>query len=138
MTRGFPVRIAGIIVMIICMTGCSREPLLADGPLEITQQPTVVRLPQSCAPRRSEWRLCFEFDPPGDSHHAAAIQVVLIAESGERVPLMDPAIDRVGEAAVCQIAALVPPHAGQSAFRGVELSSVPPVRVRAIRGGNCL
>jgi hypothetical protein len=51
---------------------CARPPHLADGPIEVTDRPTVVRFHRPLAADGAVWELCFEFDPPGGSHHGGA------------------------------------------------------------------
>jgi hypothetical protein len=122
----------------VALSACGRAPHLAGGSIDLTGQPTTVRFHEPVVASGSTWELCFEFDLPRDSHRAAAIDAVLLSPSGARVALRQPALDRRGEATVCQIAPLPPPSSGSQppVYEAVELRSDSPVRVRGIRGGS--
>jgi hypothetical protein len=115
--------------------GCSRAPLAARGPFDLTTTPVNVPLAQPVAAAGPIWELTFEFDRPGDSHAADCLHVALVTADGRRHVLVAPQYDRRGESMVCLIGALNPPVAGPTvAFTAIELSSDSPVRVEAVRG----
>lgn len=115
--------------------GCSRAPLLARGPLDLTTTPVSVPFAQPIAAAGPTWELTFAFDRPGDSHAADCLHVALVTADGRRHTLVAPRYDRRGESMVCLIGALDPPVAGPTvSFTAIELSSDSPVRVESVRG----
>jgi hypothetical protein len=86
--------------------GCSRAPLLARGPLDLTTTPVSVPFAQPVAAAGPTWELTFAFDRPGDSHVADCLHVALVDASGRRHALVAPRLDRRGESMVCLIGAL--------------------------------
>lgn len=115
--------------------GCSRAPLLARGPFDLTTTPVNVPFAQPVAAAGPTWELTFEFDRPGDSHAADCLHVALVDESGRRHRLADPRLDRRGESMICLVGALEDGGAGaSSSFVAMELSSDAPVRVESVRG----
>lgn len=125
------------IAIIGSVAGCGRPPNLADGPIDLTERPTTVRFIQPVPSYGQTWELCFEFDLPGDSHHAATIHATLVSSSGSRVAISAQTLDRRGESTVCQIGQLAKaqPEATVTAYESVELYSDVPLRLRGIRGG---
>jgi hypothetical protein len=126
------------VALIATLAGCARSPHLADGPIDLSPNPTTVRFVQPVTSYGQAWELCFEFDLPGDSQRAAAIHARLVSSSGDRVEIRMPALDRRGESTVCQIGQLAvrqPTPAGV-VYEAVELYSDVPVRLRGIRGGS--
>jgi hypothetical protein len=128
---------AVFIVLLGCVAGCGRPPDLAHGPIDLTDRPTTVRFVHPVSWSGESWELCFEFDLPGDSHHAATIHATLVSSSGSRAEMSTPRLDRRGESTVCQFGQLAgaKPEATAVAYDAVELSSKVPLRLRGIRGG---
>ena len=126
------------IALIGSVAGCGRPPNLANGPVALTERPTTVRFIQPVSSSGQTWELCFQFDLPGDSHHAATIHATLLSSSGTRAVISTPTLDRRGESTVCQIGQLAraEPEATVITYESVELSSEVPVRLRGIRGGS--
>jgi hypothetical protein len=125
-----------ILVLMGTAAGCSRLPRLAEGPIDLSQRPTVVRFVQPVTSSGQTWELCFEFDRPGDSHRAATIHATLMTSSGDRAPLRAPTLDRKGESTVCQIGPVGPTTSdARTVYESVELDSEAPLRLRGIRGG---
>ena len=126
------------LALLAALTACGSSDTVVAGPQTISASPHEVPFlgPVPVAgPRR---RLCFDFDPPGESHNAPFLQAVLLAVDGRRDSVLDPSLDRRGEGRVCMI---VPEPKGAEAdrlrgtrYRGVELLSTgPEVRLHAIR-----
>ena len=117
---------------------CGRPPHLANGPIDLADESSVVRFAQPVASSGPRWEICFEFDLPRESHRAAGIHVALLSTTGRRDELGDPGLDRRGEAVVCQIGQLpaAPEPEPPTSYEAVELRSDASVRVRAIRGGS--
>lgn len=136
-------RILWVGVFLLVM-GCSRSPRLADGPIDVKQQPTVIQFETPVRPTGPTWEMCFEFANPGDSRHAGRIHTVLISTTGGRYTPSDAKLDRRGEAMVCQVGRVigVPPvaegtvHVDSIVYEAVELSSDVSLRLRSIRGGS--
>ena len=126
-----------LVVFIGSVAGCGRPPNLADGPIDLTERPTTVRFIQPAPASGQTWELCFEFDLPGDSHHAASIHATLLSSSGSRAAIATPTLDRRGESTVCQLGQLAgaQPDATVTAYDALELTSDVPLRLRGIRGG---
>jgi len=122
---------------VVAMMACDSGPRLADGPIDITEGPKMVRFHRPVEASGLSWELCFEFDLPGDSHSASAIEVALVSSSGGRFPLIDPTLDRRGESIVCQITGLPATVPGEApeVYDGVVLSSSVPIRLRGLSGG---
>ena len=127
----------------VMVTGCSQSPELARGPIQLNESPTVVRFAHPVPSVGALWEICFEFELPGDSHHAGSIHAVLVSTSGHRYELSEPELDRRGEHRVCQIGRVAPidSSAGVSqdepvTFESIELSTAVPVRLRGLRGGS--
>ena len=133
---GTRVRVA-VVVMIGTVTGCGRPPLLAVGPIDLSERPATVRFIQPVPLHGRSWELCFEFDRPRDSHRAAAIHATLVSSSERRSEIRTPTLDRRGESTVCQIGQVGPPGPGteETVYDSVELYSDVPLRLRGIRGG---
>jgi hypothetical protein len=119
-------------------SGCGPRGTVVAGPREISANPQEIAFlgPVPVAGPRRE--LCFDFDPPGESHKAKSLRAVLVTNQGRRDTLLDPRLDRRGESRVCLVAPAPSPAAAAELrgvhYRGVELSSSdPPVRLRAIR-----
>ena len=127
-----------LVALLGSVAACGRPPILADGPIEVSERPTTVRFVQPVPSSGPTWELCFEFAPPGGSHHAATIHATLVSASGSRAPIRAQALDRRGESTVCQIgqAATPQPEAAGIVYESVELSSDVPLRIRGIRGGS--
>lgn len=124
--------------------GCSRSPRLAEGPIDVTELPAVVRFDRPVHATGPMWEMCFEFDRSADSRDAGRIHLVLLSTSGRRYTLSDVTLDRQGESVVCHVGRVteMEPEAERSApgdsvvFEAVELSAEVPVRLRALRGGS--
>lgn len=133
-------RAAGIILMVLIgsAAGCGRSPMLADGPIELSERPTTVRFVHPVTSHSPTWELCFEFQPPGASRQAAAIHAVLVSASGGRAPIRTETLDRRGEATVCHIGSIVTPQPATAGalYESVELSSDVRLHLRGIRGGS--
>ena len=127
-------RVAAILLA-AGVTACGRPPLLARGPINLSDRPLVVALAPPVVPQGSLFELCVEFDRPGESFWAASLEAVFISSAGVRERLRDASVDRRGEARVCRIGRLTPPPAGTT-FDRVELRTEVPVVVREIRGGS--
>jgi hypothetical protein len=88
--------------------------------------------------------MCFEFQIPGYSHSAAGIRAVLLTDSARRFALVEPELDRRGEAVVCQtgrLSAVDRPVADPAPWEpvtleAVELSADVPLRLSGIRGAS--
>ena len=133
---------SGIAVLVLLtVIGCSRSPHLAAGPIELEPLPVLVRFEHPVQSPGPLWELCFEFDLPGDSHNAADIHAVLLTSSAQRYSFIESALDRRGEAVVCQIGRVVAiesPNADLSqwqsvTYEAVELSADVPLRLRGLR-----
>ncbi len=116
--------------------GCGRGELVARGPIEIGPTPVEVRFTKPALAHGARRELCFEFEKPGDSRLAAKIRATLVTVAGRKEPLQGE-LDRRGEALVALVGSATPPPGAAPAFttleyRGVELSSEEPVRLRAI------
>lgn len=117
------------------LAGCSRAPLLARGPFDLTTTPVSVPFAQPVAAAGPIWEITFAFDRPGDSHAADCLHVALVDASGRRHTLVAPRLDRRGESLICLIGALEDGGAGTAvSFVALELSSDAPVRVESVRG----
>ncbi len=127
-----------VIAIIGSLAGCDRPPVLVDGPIDLTERPSTVYFVQPVPSYGQTWELCFEFDLPGDSHHAATIHATLVSVSGSRATISTPTLDRRGETTACQIGQLAEaqPEATGIAYEAVELYSAVPLRLRGIRGGS--
>ena len=125
------------IALLGSVAGCDRPPNLAHGPIDLTERPTTVRFVQPVSSSGQSWELCFEFDLPGGSHHAATIQATLVSSSGSRAAMTTPTLDRRGESTVCQMGkvATAQPETTPVVYDAVEVSSKVPLRLRGIRGG---
>jgi hypothetical protein len=116
---------------------CRGTGAVVAGPVDITSTPQQVTFlgPVPVAGLRRE--LCFDFDPPGESHKAGQLQAVLIATDGRRDSLIVARIDRRGEARVCLIAADPAPtqqaRLAATRYRAVELWAITDVHVRTLR-----
>ena len=136
-------RVLGL-AFLLTVSGCSRSPHLAGGPIELKEEPTVVRFERPVRSSGFLWEMCFEFDLPRDSHEAGRIHPVLLSTSGQRYPLVESKLDRRGERVVCQIgrvAAIVPGEGAASqeqliTYEAAELSADVPLRLRGLRGGS--
>ncbi|HEU5179870.1 MAG TPA: hypothetical protein VFW45_03695 [Candidatus Polarisedimenticolia bacterium] len=137
-------RICLAVMALVAAEGCSRSPLLVEGPVDLGPSPIVTRFERPMRVSGARWEICFEFDRPGDSHDAEAIDAVLLADSGQRHPLVDSELDRRGEATVCRIGRIdawepggrIEPEEKELRFVAVELSSAKWLRLRQIRGGS--
>jgi hypothetical protein len=132
---------AGVVLtaLIGSAEGCGRPPKLADGPIELSEGPTTVRFVQPVAAHGQSWEICFEFQLPGASHHAASIRSVLVSASGDRAPIRTETLDRRGESTVCQIGSTDRQQSEAGAvYEFVELSSDVRLRLRGIRRGSRL
>lgn len=121
---------------LLVLSACGRGELVARGPVEIGPTPVEVRFTKPAFAHGPRRELCFEFEKPGDSRHAAKIRATLVTVSGRKEPL-EGALDRRGEALVALVGSATPPAGAASGFttleyRGVELSSNEPVRLRAL------
>jgi hypothetical protein len=127
-----------LVAVIGTVPACGRPPLLAAGPIDLSERPVTVRFLEPVSSDGRSWELCFEFDPPGDSHRAAQIHTTLVSSSGHRAAVSTPTLDRRGESIVCQLGHRVPPEPGAEGVRyeSAELRSDVALRVRAIRGGS--
>lgn len=116
--------------------GCGRPPHLVDGPIDVTQSPTIVRFVQPAPSHGEYWELCFEFERPGGSHSAAAIHATLLSSSGSRAVISPLTLDRRGESTVCQFGpvARAQPESRATAYEALEIYSDVPLRLRGIRG----
>lgn len=127
--------VALVAAALLCVAGCTRLPLLARGPIDVTATTATIPFAQPAPAAGPTWELLFVFDRPGDSHAADKLRVALVDASGARHALVAPRLDRRGESQVCLIGALEPPVAGAGAtFTAMELSSDSPVRLEAVRG----
>jgi hypothetical protein len=120
------------------LTACSRPPLLAGGPIALSERPTTVHFMQPVLSNGHTWELCFEFELPGDSHRAATIHATLVSSSGSRATIRTPTLDRRGESTVCQFGQVTPAESGTegSIYKSVELYADGPLNLRGIRGGS--
>jgi len=127
-----------LTALIGSVTGCGRAPILASGPIDLSERPTTVRFVQPMLSYGPTWEFCFEFDLPGGSHQAATIHATLVTPSGSRAQIHTQALDRRGESTVCQIGqtATVQPEAAGVVYESLELYSDVALRLRGIRGGS--
>jgi hypothetical protein len=134
------VRLAlAIASVLLSGVGCDRSPQLLRAPIHIGPSVTAVRLEPPLHVLGPEFELRFEFDRPGDSHHAGRIQVALVTSDGSRDTLRDVRLDRRGEGTVSQIGRLELDRAASARSRiyGVmELWSDVPLRLRGVRGSS--
>jgi hypothetical protein len=124
-----------ILTVFLPLGACARWPHLAGGPIEVGEEPVLVRFEQPVSPVGPEWELCLEFDPPGGSQRAHRIRAVLLDVAGRRYPFVRTSLDRKGEAVVCFVGHLEAAYESPVAFGAIELRSREAVRLRAIRGG---
>ena len=131
-------RPAGDLMCLACLSvACGGSGTVVASSVEVTSRayeiPFLGPVPVS-GPRRE---LCFDFQPPGESHKASRIHAVLVATSGRRDTLGSPSFDRRGEARVCLIArepeATVLAELPGTQYRAVELWSDIPVSIRTVR-----
>ena len=134
----FTLRVALMtIVAAVLAWGCSRSPLLAHGPIELTEAPQVVKFGAAVAAAAERFDLCFEFDTPDQSRSAGSITATLLGASGERYPLTALESDRRGDRDVClrgTPVAAAGAAGGAVVFTAVELSSPAPLHIRGLRG----
>jgi hypothetical protein len=112
-------------------SGCDRRVPVA-GAVAIDGAPVYVPFAGPVTPAGADRAVCFEFNPPGESHQAHQITVVLLTEAGGR-DTMRAAADRTGESTVClrDTSAAAASHT----YGGAELSSPVPVRIHSIFWG---
>ncbi|TAJ03405.1 MAG: hypothetical protein EPO68_17470 [Planctomycetota bacterium] len=79
------------------------------------------------------WESCFEFEQPGDSHHAHAIRVVLLDTSGRRYELTESESDRRGESLVA-LTGRIAVSENSPTLEAAELTSPVALRLRVLRG----
>jgi hypothetical protein len=128
-----------VLAMIGTVTACGRSPLLAGGPIDLSEHPTTLRFIQPVPLQGEVWELCFEFDQPGESHRASTIHATLVSSTGGRAAIRAPTLDRRGESTVCQIGHVTAePGTESTVYEAVELYSDVPLRLLAIRGGSPL
>jgi len=130
--------VATVAALLLC--ACSPSPRLADRPIDLSAQATLVRFQQPVPASDPSWEVCFEFGVPGDSHRAGRIGVVLLSTTGTRYTLDGAELDRRGEAVVCQIGRLTAadpslPAPEPLVFDAAELTSEVPMRIKGLRGG---
>lgn len=128
--------IALVFAACVTVVGCSRPPLLVQGPLRLDRQPASARLESPVTWQGQDWELCFEFERPGDSHGAGTVATALVVTTGAPVPMRVVEVDRRGEATVCHVVRVATPSKGPpTEVRGLELRAGRPLDVRAIHGG---
>lgn len=102
---------------------------VAVGPIDLGPSPKEVMFFGPVPAPGPAHELVFEFERPGDSHHAGGIAAVLVTPQGRRDSLLDASVDRRGEALVALRGRTS--ESGTS-YRAVVLSSESPVRLREI------
>lgn len=126
---------------LLSVSGCSRSPLQAQGPIDVAGTPVVVQFDRPFASTGGDCDLRLEFDRPGDSRHARSIHAVLVTSEGRRDTLTGVRLDRRGENVVSLIGRPGPAAAGdqeQRSYRALELRSEVPLRLSGIRGSSGL
>ena len=124
-----------VLAALACL-GCSRMQPVAHGPIDVGATPVEVRFVAPAVVDGPRRELCFEFEHARDSHLAAGIAVTLVTPAGRKEALTG-ALDRHGEALVSRVGSRAP-EGERAAFtaleyRGAELSSPVPVRLRGLR-----
>lgn len=122
------------VVLLVGVGACTRSRLAARGPIRIGPIPSEIAFVEPLQAAGVSPQLCFEFNPPGGSHHTSEIRVVLITTAGAREPWLTTRADRRGESTVClRDGAGGLSTAGVRTYRGVELSAKGPLTVRQLR-----
>jgi hypothetical protein len=121
----------------LLLLGCSRMQTVARSPIDIGPAPAEVLFGEPVSARGPHRDLCFEFEHAGDSDLASTIRVTLVTTDGRKEPLTGE-LDRRGEALVALVGDVVAPSGERqevtaTEYRGVELSSERPMRLRGLR-----
>jgi hypothetical protein len=139
--RGFTKTLT-LAALVAAMAACEQSRVVAPGPIRLDATPREIVFVEPVHAAGATGELCLEFDPPGGSHQAGKIHVVLLTTKGARTTWQKPSLDRRGEATVCLVdespVSATLSESGEAAgvdYRGVELSSDVPVALRQIRWG---